>query len=107
LEIRAPLDVAAMMRRVPNDALALVCMAGSEPLGALLRRRLDGTEACPTVVVLACGPEGDFTGDELAAMREAGFLPAGLGRNRLRSETAALAALSIAAGIFDELERES
>jgi 16S rRNA (uracil1498-N3)-methyltransferase len=103
MEIRAPLDVAAMVRSVPNDALAVTCIAGGEPLGALLRRTFDRREACPTAVVLACGPEGDFTGDELAAMGEAGFVPAGLGRNRLRSETAALAALSIAAGIFDEL----
>jgi hypothetical protein len=42
-----------------------------------------------------------------AVMRGAGFVPAGFDRNRLRSETVALAALSIAAGIVDELERES
>jgi 16S rRNA (uracil1498-N3)-methyltransferase len=57
--------------------------------------------------VLVCGPEGDFTEEEISAMRTAGFVLAGLGPNRLRSETAALAALSIAAGIFDELRHRS
>jgi 16S rRNA U1498 N3-methylase RsmE len=36
-------------------------------------------------------------------MAAAGFVAAGLGPNRLRSETAALAALSIAAGVLDEI----
>ncbi len=97
MEIRPPVQVAAMVRAVPIEALAVTCLAGAEPLGALIRR------TAPPAVVLACGPEGDFTADELAAMRAARFVPAGLGGNRLRSETAALAALSIAAGIFDEL----
>jgi 16S rRNA U1498 N3-methylase RsmE len=38
-------------------------------------------------------------------MRNAGFVAAGLGARRLRSETAALAALSIAAGTLDEFAR--
>jgi 16S rRNA U1498 N3-methylase RsmE len=38
-------------------------------------------------------------------MEAAGFVAVGLGPNRLRSETAALAALSLAAGAMDEIER--
>jgi 16S rRNA (uracil1498-N3)-methyltransferase len=57
----------------------------------------------PPAVMIACGPEGDFDGAEIAAAAEAGFAAVGLGRNRLRSETAAIAAVSIAAGILDEL----
>lgn len=45
--------------------------------------------------VLAIGPEGGWTDDELAAARGAGFLEASLGPNILRSETAVIAALAI------------
>ena len=40
------------------------------------------------------GPEGDFSPAELAALVEAGARPVGLGSNRLRTETAAVALLS-------------
>jgi 16S rRNA (uracil1498-N3)-methyltransferase len=101
MEIRPPLDLLAMVQKVPEHALCITCVAGAEPLASLLRRR------DPPAIVLVCGPEGDFTEEEISAMRTAGFVLAGLGPNRLRSETAALAALSIAAGIFDELRHRS
>ena len=104
MEIRDPLKVDAMAASMPKTALAIMCVAGAEPLGAVMRRMADSLNARPAIVVIAVGPEGDFTAEELTAMREAGFIAAGLGRNRLRSETAALAALSIATGIFAELE---
>ena len=42
--------------------------------------------------VILIGPEGDFTKDELAAAIRAGFCPVHLGRSRLRTETAGIAA---------------
>jgi len=45
------------------------------------------------VDVLVCvGSEGGFTDEEIAAAVAGGFVPAGLGSRRLRSETAAIAA---------------
>ena len=41
-------------------------------------------------VALAVGPEGGFTEEELAAARQAGWQPVGLGPRTLRVETAAL-----------------
>lgn len=38
------------------------------------------------------GPEGDFSKSEIAAALKAGFIPISLGKNRLRTETAALVA---------------
>jgi 16S rRNA (uracil1498-N3)-methyltransferase len=99
MEIRSAMEIGAVVQSLPAHALGITCTAGAEPLVSLLRR-LE-----PPSIVLVCGPEGDFSEEELSAMRMAGFLAAGLGRNRLRSETAALAALSIAAGTFDELDR--
>ena len=43
-------------------------------------------------VVVLIGPEGDFTTDEVEQAKNAGYLPISLGKNRLRTETAALAA---------------
>jgi 16S rRNA (uracil1498-N3)-methyltransferase len=49
----------------------------------------------PERVVIACGPEGGFTGDEVRMATENGFIPVSLGSRVLRCETAALAVLSI------------
>lgn len=52
-------------------------------------------EVCPpgrdTLVLI--GPEGDFAKDEVEAALQAGFLTVSLGPNRLRTETAAVAAV--------------
>lgn len=49
--------------------------------------------------LLIVGPEGDFTEEEQAAMVKAGAISVGLGSNRLRVETAAIAML-VALQIF-------
>jgi 16S rRNA (uracil1498-N3)-methyltransferase len=43
-------------------------------------------------VVVLIGPEGDFSPEEVEQAKNAGYLPISLGKNRLRTETAALAA---------------
>lgn len=45
-------------------------------------------------VQVLIGPEGDFSGDEVGAALAAGFIPVTLGDSRLRTETAALAAIA-------------
>jgi 16S rRNA (uracil1498-N3)-methyltransferase len=99
-QIAAPLGLGDLIRRLDGGRLCVVLRAGAPALGAALRA------ARKRSILLLCGPEGDFTDDELAAMRAAGFVAAGLGGRRLRSETAALAALSIAVGALDELGGE-
>jgi 16S rRNA (uracil1498-N3)-methyltransferase len=49
----------------------------------------------PERVVIACGPEGGFTDDEVRTAVKNGFIPVSLGGRVLRCETAVLAALSI------------
>jgi 16S rRNA (uracil1498-N3)-methyltransferase len=95
-EVETPLTIADLIRRPNGGRLCVVLKAGAPALGVVLR------EARRSALLLLCGPEGDFTDEEMASVRAAGFLPAGLGTRRLRSETAALAALSIAAGTLDE-----
>ncbi len=45
-----------------------------------------------TSVLALIGPEGDFSKEEILLAQKSGFTPISLGKNRLRTETAALAA---------------
>jgi len=45
-------------------------------------------------IILLIGPEGDFTHQEVVLAKEAGFFPVSLGRQVLRVDTAAIAAVS-------------
>jgi 16S rRNA (uracil1498-N3)-methyltransferase len=49
-----------------------------------------------TDLVLAVGPEGGWTDEEMAGFHEAGWTSASLGPTVLRAETAAVAALAVA-----------
>lgn len=51
-------------------------------------------------VLLAFGPEGGWTEQELAAFREAGWKPASLGPTILRAETAVIAAVAVVASVL-------
>jgi 16S rRNA (uracil1498-N3)-methyltransferase len=94
MSVAGPVPFGDLIRTVPRDTLAVICSEGAEPMSRLLDR------ARPRAVLIACGPEGDFTPDEAAAAAVAGFVAAGLSRSRLRSETAAIAAVAIAAEWF-------
>lgn len=66
-----------------EKAMALTDLLSAQPRGAPL--------------LLAIGPEGGWTKTELDAFAAHGWEPASLGRNILRAETAAIAAVAIAA----------
>ncbi|MBF6559740.1 MAG: 16S rRNA (uracil(1498)-N(3))-methyltransferase [Candidatus Binataceae bacterium] len=100
-DLCAPRTVAELAAALPPATLALVCAEGGAALGAAIRR------ARPRAILIACGPEGDFAPDERATLDAAGFAAVGLGPRRLRSETAALAAIAIACGALDETDREA
>lgn len=53
------------------------------------------TEKKGKKVAILIGPEGDFTKTEINKAQNAGFIPISLGSNVLKSDTAALACLSI------------
>ncbi|MGH7829486.1 MAG: 16S rRNA (uracil(1498)-N(3))-methyltransferase [Candidatus Binatia bacterium] len=55
-------------------------------------------------VLLVIGPEGGWAPEEIAAAAQRGFRTARLGRRILRTETAALAAVSIAQFIWGDIE---
>lgn len=91
LLVRDAVPFSALLRDVPRGTLALICSGGAEPMGEVLARTR------PSELLIASGPEGDFEPVEIESATRAGFVSAGLGPNRLRSETAAIAALAIAA----------
>ena len=102
LELHEPASFADLIETLARDrlpkgaSLKLICAMGAEPIASVIERA--GSRA----IVIACGPEGDFTDDERALAQRAGFVAVGLGNNRLRSETAAIAAVSVAAALMDE-----
>ena len=96
MEVRAPVGIDDLIRGVRPGTLAVICAQGGEPLGDVIRR------VHPRAILIAVGPEGDFDDAERAKLANAGFVAAGLGPNRLRSETAALGAVSIAQGMLHD-----
>jgi 16S rRNA (uracil1498-N3)-methyltransferase len=57
-------------------------------------------ENTPQHIILAVGPEGDFTQNEYNLLKDLHFTPVSLGPNILRSETAAISALALARILF-------
>ena len=90
-EIAAPLELREALGLAGD---ARIVLAESEEK-ALLR---DVLESLPqeAEIVLAVGPEGGWTADELQSFHQAGWSSASLGRTVLRAETAAVAATAIA-----------
>lgn len=69
-------------------------VASLEPGADLLLHALTRTKL-PEQIVLAVGPEGDFSREEYSALRSNGFTPVRLGENVLRAETATAYILSV------------
>ena len=85
VKLTAALDVAADLR---------IVLAESEreaQMSEILRARPESNS-----LVLAIGPEGGWTPDELHLFGAAGWIAASLGDTILRAETAAIAALAVA-----------
>jgi 16S rRNA (uracil1498-N3)-methyltransferase len=74
-----------------SDALRLMPWEeGTEPIKSVLRKHGEAKQ-----VVVLIGPEGGFSQEEADAAKARGFHLVSLGRNILRTETAAVAALSM------------
>lgn len=58
------------------------------------RQLLSHTYKADTDVNLLIGPEGDFSTDEIHFLLDKGYIPVTMGDNRLRTETAALVAVT-------------
>jgi 16S rRNA (uracil1498-N3)-methyltransferase len=98
-EIAAP---AKLKEAIASDVGARIVLSEAED-GATLGHALRGSDL-GSGVLLAIGPEGGWTEDELKSFAEAGWKSASLGTTILRAETAAIAALAIASSAIDETE---
>lgn len=90
--VTQPMTLSELFKHVPRAALqcALFERSGERSLGSLsINHTFQGT------IVLAVGPEGGWTPEEMQELLDQRFQPISLGKNILRSETAPLAALSI------------
>ena len=92
LPVLEPLTPLREVLERPIDGVKLI--AHCRPEG----RRIPITEALPprTEALVLIGPEGDFTAEEVDLALRNGFVPVSLGQSRLRTETAALAAVMAA-----------
>lgn len=95
--VAAPMTLRNYFASVKKEGLRLV-LSPSAP-GSLA-----GLASLPTKVELLIGPEGGLDDDELTAARTAGFAPVRLGPRVLRTETAAVVALSVLQALWGDLQ---
>ena len=96
-DVVAPSDLATAIKLCEGATLKFVASLHDQarPLRTLWNRDHDDGNPAVTGAAVAIGPEGDFTEDEYLAFHRAGFRAWSLGARTLRSETAAICALSI------------
>lgn len=93
-EIAEPLTVKEFIASVADSsALKMIacCFEDESHPRTSVMQALSGTDRREYIVLI--GPEGDFSREEVRLAIEAGFIPVHLGESRLRTETAALAAV--------------
>ena len=91
-EVAEPVSVRDFIAAAPADALKLICYCFDDveriPVTDVLRRQKENR------IAILIGPEGDFSPEEAALARERGWIPVQLGPSRLRTETAAITAVT-------------
>lgn len=95
--VSAPIALRDYLSSVRKEGLRLV-LSPSAP-GSLA-----GLSSLPSKVELLIGPEGGLDDDELMAAQKAGFMPVRLGPRVLRTETAAVVALSVLQALWGDLQ---
>ncbi len=85
--VHAPRPLSSWLEEMPQDARGVLFAARALEALAL--------ESSPEPVWCALGPEGGFTGEEIAIFERSGFSVSSLGSRVLRVETAVPAALAI------------
>ncbi len=97
--VSSPVDFPSAMREMPESAFSIMPWPSddSPPIhDALLSLASSHKE-----VRVYIGPEGGFSPEELETAKKAGVRPASLGQNILRTETAAIASLSVIGCFLD------
>ena len=95
--VAAPISLRDHLASSRREGLRLV-LSPSAP-GSLA-----GLASLPNKVELLIGPEGGLDDDELLAAQKAGFMPVRLGPRVLRTETAAVVALTVLQALWGDLQ---
>ncbi|MDX9767441.1 MAG: RsmE family RNA methyltransferase, partial [Ectothiorhodospiraceae bacterium] len=94
--LHAPATLAQCLQETAGDELRLVLDPTAEHSLAALAAR-------PVSITLVVGPEGGLAPEEIAEARHAGCTPVRLGPRILRTETACIAALTLAQARWGDL----
>lgn len=89
MSLKPPIQIGNLLPVVSQSKLAFLASAEAPPLLRVLPKSSNEQSG-----ILIIGPEGDFTEDEVHALKSAGAGPVGLGPCRLRVETATISLLS-------------
>ncbi|MEP0214119.1 MAG: 16S rRNA (uracil(1498)-N(3))-methyltransferase [Cellulophaga sp.] len=92
-KLNTPVPFSEFVKKEHKDLLFIAHCEEEEK--AELKRRV----AADKDVTVLIGPEGDFSESEITQAYENGFVPVSLGKNRLRTETAAIVACTTVAMI--------
>jgi 16S rRNA (uracil1498-N3)-methyltransferase len=103
--VLAPLDFNSALAELSQQELVLVASLQTDHRHArdVVRDFFMQHGHQPSSICLWIGPEGDFSLEELAALRFAGAQAITLGQNVLRADTAAIAGLAIVMSALDAL----
>jgi len=93
-EVMSPLQLTDWLQHHPKDSDELRIVASLEEGARLLWDALSAADL-PARIILAVGPEGDFSSGEYESLGKSGFIPVRLGDKVLRAETAAAYMLSV------------
>ena len=91
-QIDEPCSVREFIDAAPADALKLICYCFDDVERVSVTAGLRPEAGRPIAILI--GPEGDFSPEEAALARERGWIPVSLGPSRLRTETAAVTAVT-------------
>lgn len=95
-EVATPLTIDQFTKKTGDDFRLVAAISPSaQSLKAILNEYSEENDSRPVAATLMVGPEGDFTPAEVSTAIGAGFVPLSLGPIILRSETAAIYALSV------------
>jgi 16S rRNA (uracil1498-N3)-methyltransferase len=102
-EITAPIKLAQALNDLGFQRIVLAESEEQTLLRDVISRDVAGGTLQDDPIILAVGPEGGWTEDELLAFQETGWISASLGNTILRAETAAIAAMAILMSSFSAL----
>lgn len=97
-QIAEPVSVRDFIFAAPDNALKLICYCFDDverlSITSVLRPEAAASGTAKREIYILIGPEGDFSPEEAAFARADGWIPVQLGPSRLRTETAALTAVT-------------